>query len=253
MSYSIGQVARFAGVTIRTLHHYDEIGLLSPDDRSSAGYRRYGEIEMIRLQQILFYRELGFALDEITVMLDDPDADPQDHLRRQHELLLDRRTRMQGMVEAVEKAMEAAKMGIALTPEERFEVFGEKDPGQYADEAEARWGNTDAYKESQRRMKAYTKADWLTIKAEVAGIEQDFAAAMARGTSADSEVVVAVAERHRQHIINRFYDCSYEFHRNLAEMYIADPRFAENYEKVAPGLAQYVRDAIVANADHNSG
>jgi len=253
MSYSIGQVARFAGVTIRTLHHYDEIGLLSPDDRSSAGYRRYGETEMIRLQQILFYRELGFALDEITVMLDDPDADPQDHLRRQHELLLDRHKRVQGMVEAVEKAMEAAKMGISLTPEERFEVFGSNDPGQYADEAEARWGHTDAYKESQRRTKAYTKADWLTIKAEVAAIEQDFAAAMAGGASTDSEVAVAIAERHRQHISDRFYDCSYEFHRNLAEMYIADPRFAENYEKVAPGLAQYVRDAVVSNAARNGG
>jgi DNA-binding transcriptional MerR regulator len=252
MSYSIGQVAGLAGVTIRTLHHYDEIGLLSPDDRSSAGYRRYGEHELARLQQILFYRELGFALVEITAMLDDPYANPQDHLRRQHEMLLDRGRRIQEMVDAVEKAMEAEKMGISLTPEERFEVFGADDPTRYADEVEERWGGTDAYRESRRRTKAYTKEDWLAIKQESADIDGSFVAAMGVGEPADGEVAMAVAERHRQHINRRFYDCSYEFHTGLADMYVTDERFAENYNTQAKGLAQYVHDAIRANAARNS-
>ena len=154
MSYSVGQVAALAGVTVRTLHHYDEIGLLTPGDRSRAGYRRYGEDDLQRLQEIMFYRELGFSLDEITDLVHDPHADTDAHLRRQHELLVGRLARVRRMVEAVEKAMEAHTMGISLTPEERFEVFGDFDPAVHADEAQERWGESDAFKQSARRTAA---------------------------------------------------------------------------------------------------
>jgi MerR family transcriptional regulator, thiopeptide resistance regulator len=248
MSYSVGQVAGLAGVTVRTLHHYDEIGLLSPGGRTGAGHRRYREPDLERLQQIMFYRELGFALDEIAAMLDDPDADPIAHLRRQHAMLSARMTRIEHMVEAVAKALEATTMGISLTPEERFEVFGADDPARYADEVEQRWGDTDAYRQSQRRTRSYTKDDWLTIKAEAAEIQQAFADAMLRGDAPHSERAMAAAERHRQHITARFYDCTYEIHTALADMYVADERFAQTYEQTAPGLAPYVRAAIIANA-----
>lgn len=248
MSYSIGQVAALAGVTVRTLHHYDEIGLLAPSGRSGAGYRRYDEPDLARLQQIMFYRELGFALDEITVMLDDPQADPAEHLRRQHELLTVRLGRVRQMVEAVEKAMEADKMGISLTPEERFEVFGEHDPTRYAEETEQRWGDSDAYKQSARRTKSYTKADWLTIKAEADAITESLAGALTSGDAAGSTGAMDLVERHRQHITHWFYDCSYQMHRGLAEMYVADPRFTATYDSITPGLAAYVHDAILANA-----
>ena len=132
---SVGQVAKAAGVTVRTLHHYDEIGLLSPSGRSAAGYRRYDDADLDRLQLIRYYRELGFPLDEITAILDDPASDPTAHLRRQHELLTGRIGKLQDMVAAIELAMEARRMNIKLTPEERFEVFGDHDPDQYADEA----------------------------------------------------------------------------------------------------------------------
>lgn len=128
MSYSVGQVAGFAGVTVRTLHHYDDIGLLVPSERSHAGHRRYSDADLDRLQQILFYRELGFPLDEVAALLDDPAADPRAHLRRQHELLSARIGKLQKMAAAVEQAMEARSMGINLTPEEKFEVFGDFDP-----------------------------------------------------------------------------------------------------------------------------
>ncbi|HEY2795906.1 MAG TPA: MerR family transcriptional regulator [Micromonosporaceae bacterium] len=248
MSYTVGQVAGFAGVTVRTLHHYDEIGLLSPNDRSAAGYRRYTDVDLERLQQIMLYRELGFPLDEIAAILDDPDSDPLSHLSRQHGLLSERIRRIGLMVVAVEKAMEANKMGIALTPEERFEVFGENDPAQYADEAEQRWGDTDAYRESARRTRSYTKDDWLLIKAEAAEVGQRMIDAMASGAPATSETAMAAAEAHRQHISRRFYDCPYEMHKGLAAMYVADPRFTATYEAQAEGLAQYTHDAIMANA-----
>ena len=159
MSYSVGQVADLAGVTIRTLHHYDEIGLLSPSGRSAAGYRIYEEPDLERLQQILFYRELGFALEEIAAIVDDPHTDAVGHLRRQRGLLTERIERLQKMVVAIDYEMEAREMGIKLTPEERLEVFGGFNPEDNAKEAEQRWGGTDAYRQSQRRVSNYTKGD----------------------------------------------------------------------------------------------
>src|SRR5690348_1491296 len=122
---NVGEVAALAGVTVRALHHYDRIGLLSPSGRTAGGYRDYAPADLDRLHQVLVYRELGFSLEEVATLLDDPDANPAAHLRRQHRLLRERIERTQAMVAAVEKEMEARSMGISLTPEEKFELFGE--------------------------------------------------------------------------------------------------------------------------------
>ncbi|MFK0118659.1 MerR family transcriptional regulator [Streptomyces sp. NPDC090994] len=253
MSYSVGQVAGFAGVTVRTLHHYDDIGLLAPSERSRAGHRRYSDADLDRLQRILFYRELGFPLHEVAALLDDPEADPRAHLRRQHELLTARIEKLRKMAAAVEQAMEARRMGINLTPEERFEVFGDKDPEQYADEAEARWGGTEAYAESQRRAARYTKEDWQRLMAEATDWSERYAALMAAGEPPSGEAAMALAEEHRQHIGTWYYDCPYEMHRCLAEMYVADERFKAFYDAMRPGLAEHLKDAIMANADRRAG
>ncbi|MFI8192879.1 MerR family transcriptional regulator [Streptomyces sp. NPDC085946] len=248
MSYSVGQVAGFAGVTVRTLHHYDGIGLLVPSERSHAGHRRYSDADLDRLQRILFYRELGFPLDEVAVLLDDPDADPRAHLRRQHELLTARIEKLSRMAAAVEHAMEARTMGINLTPEEKFEVFGDKDPEQYAEEAEQRWGGTEAYAESQRRAARYTKEDWKRIQAETADWSERYGALMAAGQPASGGAAMDLAEEHRQHICRWFYACGYELHTCLGEMYVSDERFKAFYDAMRPGLAEHLRDAIAANA-----
>jgi DNA-binding transcriptional MerR regulator len=244
----VGQVAAFAGVTVRTLHHYDDIGLLAPGERSHAGHRRYSDDDLDRLQQILFYRELGFPLEEVAALLDDPDADPRAHLRRQHELLTARIERLQKMAAAVEHAMEARRMGMNLTPEERFEVFGDKDPEQYAEEAEQRWGDTEAYAESQRRVATYTKEDWKRLQAEVDDWSERYAALVAAGESPDGEAATGLAEEHRQHISRWFYDCPYEMHRCLGDMYVSDERFKAFYDSMHPNLAEHLRGAIKANA-----
>ena len=139
-------------------------------------------------------------------------------------------------------------MGISLTPEERFEVFGEHDPAQYEAEVEERWGDTDAYRQSQRRTAAYTREDWLRIKAEAGDVERRFAEALRSGVAADSEQAMDVAEEHRQHISRWFYDCPPEMHAGLGRMYVEDERFTAHYEEIAPGLAQYVSTAVQANA-----
>ena len=245
---NVGEVAALAGVTVRTLHHYDRIGLLSPSGRTPAGYRQYAPADLDRLHQVLLYRELGFPLEEVAALLDDPSADPAEHLRRQHRLLRDRLERTSAMVAAVEKEMEARQMGISLTPEERFEVFGENDPSQYDAEVEERWGETDAYRESRRRTSSYTKEDWLRIKAEGADVERRFAEALRSGAAPDSAEAMDVAEDNRQHISRNFYECSPEMHAGLGRMYVEDERFTAHYEQIAPGLAQYVSTAVQANA-----
>ncbi|MFD5817476.1 MerR family transcriptional regulator [Streptomyces sp. NPDC127038] len=253
MGYSVGQVAGFAGVTVRTLHHYDEIGLLAPGGRSHAGHRRYSDADLDRLQQILFYRELGFPLDEVAALLDDPDADPRASLRRRHELLTARIERLQEMAAAVEHAMEAHTMGIDLTPEERFEVFGDKDPEEHAQEAERRWGGTETYAESRRRTARYTKDDWKRMRAEAASWDERYGALMGTGERPDGERAMDLAEEHRQHITKWFYTCTYEIHRGLGEMYVADERFTAYYDATRPGMAEHLRAAITANADRNPG
>src|SRR3954467_11954744 len=162
---TVGAVARLAGVTVRTLHHYDEIGLVSPSGRSPAGYRLYAEADLDRLHAVLAYRELGFGLEDIAALLAGT-GDPLEHLRRQHALVLARIDHLTRLLGALETTMEAHMSGLRLTPEEKFEVFGDHDPDQHADEARDRWGETDAYRQSAQRTASYSKDDWLRIKAE---------------------------------------------------------------------------------------
>src|SRR5918996_3895869 len=246
--YTVGRVADLSGVTIRTLHHYDEIGLLSPGGRSAAGYRIYEDTDIERLQRILFYRQLGFALEEIATIIDDPHTDALGHLRRQRGLLTERIGRLNAMVEAIDHEMEARTVDIRLTPEERLEVFGEFRPEDHAEEAEQRWGETEAYKESNRRVSGYTKEDWQRLKAEEEEIRARLAAALDAGLAPESEEAMSAAEAHREYISRWFYECSYEIHRGLTEMYVSDERFRSNYDTQVPGLAAFIRDAAHANA-----
>lgn len=252
--YGVGRVARLAGVTVRTLHHYDRIGLVRPSARTPAGYRVYDEADLERLRQVLVYRRLGFGLDEIASLVDDPDADPVAHLRRQRDLLTARAEALTGMIAAIDRHLEARTMGMRLTPEEQLDVFGtDKVGGEWADEAERRWGETDAYRESQRRAARYTRDDWVRLKAESDEGLRAFTDALRAGLPATGPEAAGLAERHRQFVSRWFYDCDYDVHRGLAEMYVSDDRFTRTYDDVEPGLARYVHDAIVANADARDG
>lgn len=248
--YTVGAVAKLAGVTVRTLHHYDEVGLLVPGARSRSGYRRYSETDLDRLRRILAYRELGFGLDDIADLLDGGDTTA--HLLRQHELLADRIGRLRHMLAAVELELEANTMGLNLSQEEKFELFGDFDPDEHDEEARRRWGDTDAYRESQRRARSYDKQDWQRIAQEQAELHRDFGRALADGADPTGERTMSLAERHRQLISRWFYDCDYEMQCGLAEMYVNDSRFTDVYEReVGAGGAEFVRDAILANASRH--
>ena len=248
MELTVGAVARLAGVTVRTMHHYDEIGLVSPGDRTDAGYRLYGRPEVTRLQEVLFFRELGFGLDEIKGMVERPDYDRTTGLRQQRDLLMSKADRLLDLVDAIDRAITAEETGMNLTKEEMLEVFGDFDPTEHQDEAKERWGDTDAYKESARRTARYTKDDWLALGSEADAINQAFIALMEAKIPADSEAAMDIAEQHRAHISKWFYECSREFHAGLGQMYVADARFTKNIDKAGPGLARYMSEAIAANA-----
>jgi DNA-binding transcriptional MerR regulator len=250
---TVGQVAQRFGVTVRTLHHYDQIGLLVPSERTSAGYRLYSRADVARLQHVVVYRRLGFALDQIAVLLEEQGAADGGavigHLRRQRAAVLSRLGEMRDLVMAIDRALDKEMSGISLTAEDQRELFGAVFSGDFADEAEQQWGETEAWKQSQRRTSKHTKQDWVQIKAEMDAAGASFLAAMDAGLPATSGQAQEAAEQSRLCIQKWFYDISPEFHRNLADMYVADPRFTKTYEDIKPGMARYVRDAIHANSD----
>jgi DNA-binding transcriptional MerR regulator len=248
MGLTVGEVAELASVSVRTLHHYDEIGLLTPSERTESGYRLYDDGDLAALQQVLFFKELGFALGDIARIMHDPTFDCTEALRMQRRMLNEKSAQLAKMVKAVDAALDATRGGVTLDAKDMFEAFGDFDPKEHEKEAEERWGGTETYAESARRTKRYTKEDWLKIKAESEAVNTALAALLDEGVPADDPRAMDLAEEHRLHIDRWFYPCSQEMHVGLGEMYVADPRFAKNYEKVHAGLAQYVCDAIRANA-----
>ncbi len=251
-TWTVGQVADVFGVTVRTLHHYDEVGLLVPSERSGAGYRLYTDGDLARLQQIVVYRRLELSLDEIASLLDG-EEDAAAHLRRQRDVVMTRLDELTEIVVAIDRALERAMNEQPATTEDLKELFGDGFKDEYQQEAEQRWGESDAWKQSAARTKRYTKADWAEVKAEMDAVNAALVAALQSGQPPTSEVAMDAAERHRRHIHDRFYELDHGFHRGLADMYVADPRFTKTYEDLAPGLAAYVHDAIHANADRHDG
>lgn len=247
-TYTVGQLAELANVTVRTLHHYDAIGLLRPSERTRSGYRRYRHEDLEDLQQILLYRELDLPLDAIGRLMLDPTFDRQAALAAQRDALARRARRIETILRAIDAALDALSKGTTMDDKDLFEVFGDFDPSAYEIEVHERWGGTDAYAESTRRAAAYTKDDWKTIKAESEAIGAGLGARLAAGATPDDPEARALVERHRLLIDRWFYPCSMEMQVQLGQMYVADPRFAATHERIQPGLARFVRDTIRVNA-----
>ena len=246
--HTVGQVAALAGVTVRTLHHYDRVGLLVPSERSEQGYRLYNYGDLERLRQIRLLRELRFSLDAIGQMLDATAYDRRSALAGQRELLKERQERTEKIILGVDRALTAMEEEREMDKTEMFEGLEEFDHAQYQEEAEQRWGDTDAYKESMRRTRRYGRNDWARIKEEGEAVMASLADLLSEGAHAAGHAAMDLAEEHRCHIDRWFYPCSHGMHRALADMYTADPRFMQHFEKRAEGLAEFFQDAIKANA-----
>lgn len=274
--YRVSEVARLSGVSVRTLHYYDEIGLLVPR-RSRAGYRAYDGADLLRLQQILLGRELGLSLEAIRQQLDDPTFDHRRALLEQRAELERRARETDKMLRAIEAALrrldaqpesrqpddtqpsasqpndatrgnEHSNTDQQERSDEMNELFDGFSPETYEAETRQRWGNTEAYRESARRTKSYGREQWEAIKAEQDAIYAALAALAASGESPDSTAAMEAAERHRSFIARWFYPLSREAHENLAAMYEQDERFAQNIDKYGEGLTTFLVAAIRANA-----
>lgn len=247
---TVGEVAKRFGITVRTLHHYDEIGLLTASRRASSGYRIYTPADLTRLSQIVVYRRLELPLDEIASLLDRGDV--VSHLTRQRERVMSRLGEMKDLIEAIDHALDKAMTNTPMTDDDMRELFGDGFD-DYQAEAEQKWGETAQWRESQRRAKSYSKEDWVQIKSEGEAVETALADAFRAGLPAGSEEAMNAAEKHRLHVNRWFYDCPPAFHRNLGDMYVSDPRYVATYDESfeLPGLAVFCRDTIHANADRN--
>jgi len=250
MALTIGETAQLAKVSVRTLHHYDKLGILSPSSRTEAGYRLYGTDDIERLHRVMVFRELGFSLEEIGRIVADPDFDRTEALRAQRELLAEKARRTKAMIEAIDAALAAAEGGVEMTDQERKEMFGELfdgfDPAEYEEEVQERWGDTDAYKQSAARTKRYTKADWQQIKEEGEANTAEFIRLLDAGVAPEApEAMAAAAEKHAQ-LEKWFYDAPLQMFVNLADMWVNDPRFRKNIDKPREGLADYERAAVKA-------
>lgn len=249
---TVGQVAERFGITVRTLHHYDEIGLLIPSRRAASGYRVYTSADLTRLSQVIVYRRLELPLDEIARLLDEGNA--VSHLVRQRERVMARLDEMKDLVEAIDQALEKAMTNNPMTDDDMRELFGDGFD-DYRAETDQKWGETAEWKESQRRTRSYGKGEWVRIKAEGQAVEKTLSDAFRAGLPADSEEAMNAAEQHRRHVNRWFYDCPPAFHRNLGDMYVSDPRYIATYDESfgLPGLAAYCREAIHANANRTGG
>jgi DNA-binding transcriptional MerR regulator len=240
MAYTVKTVSEMAGVSIRALHYYDAIGLLHPAGATEAGYRLYSEADMRRLQQILFYRELEFELREIAVILDGPGFDPKEALKSHRKVLRARKARLQALIQTIDRTLESLERGTHVEDKDLFDGF---DPARYEDEARQRWGDTPAWKESEKRTRGYTKEDWAAIRKENREIVQAIAARMGKGPS-DPEIQRLV-QRYRDHLNNRCYTCTWEIFRGLADGYVEDPRFTATWERIKPGMARFMQSAMI--------
>jgi MerR family transcriptional regulator, thiopeptide resistance regulator len=247
-TFTVSQVAALTHLTVRALHHYDEIGLLKPSQRSSAGYRLYDGDDLQRLRQVLLFRELGFSLEAVRGLLDATAAQQRDALLAQRAVIEQERRHSEAVLRAVDATLDSLKEQARMTTEKLFDGFDRFENGEYAREAEQRWGNTEAWKESRRRVQAFTDTDRAAIEAGQAAFITDLVATRNAGHAPDSPVAAELAERHRLHIDQRFYPCSHAMQCALADMYEADARFRDYYERHAEGLTDYLVAAIRANA-----
>lgn len=239
--WQIGEMARRAGVSVRTLRHYDAVGLLAPCEVTQSGYRLYDAAAMARLEQILYFRELGFSLEEIREIMSSPAYEAREAMQRQKELLEMQRKRIDAMIARLDEAM--AGMG-----EPDMEVFDmseiEKAKKQYAGEAKVRWGETDAYRQSEQRTAKYGKADWQRIQAGMTQLFEGFAAV--RDLPAEDERVQALVRDWQQYITDHFYACTDEILAGLGQMYVCDERFRANIDQSGEGTAACMSRAIAA-------
>ena len=232
----IKEFAEFTGVSVRTLHYYDEIGLLKPAriDKTT-GYRFYDENSLFRMQEILFYRELDFPLKSIGEILSSSNYNKTKILQEQKQMLIMKKERLERLIAAIDDAEKGENV---------MKAFDNSEFEKYKAEAQERWGNTDAYQEHAQKTRNYGKDKWNGLVADMDAIFHEFAICMKNGNTPNAEESQSLVKKLQDHITENYYTCTNEILSGLGQMYAADERFKNNIDKHAEGTAVYVNEAI---------
>ena len=234
MKMQIKDFAALTGVSVRTLHYYDEIGLLQPAcvDRST-GYRFYDDTSLLRMQQILFYRELDFSLSSIAQILSSPDFDREKALYQQKQLLILKKERLERLIAAIDGAAKGENV---------MNAFDNKEFEQYKAEARQKWGQTQAYREYESREQS--PAEQQTAANGLDAVFAEFARCMKAGEAPQSAAAQALVQKLQQHVTDNFYTCTPQILAGLGQMYVLDERFRANIDRHGAGTAEFVSTAI---------
>lgn len=242
MKMYIKEFAKLTGVSVRTLHYYDEIGLLNPsfvDEQN--GYRSYDERSLERMQEILFYRELDFSLKSIAEILSSPNYNKSKALTEQKRLLTLKKERLERLILALDSAVKGENvLNMYLFDNSEFEKAREK----YAHEAMEKWGDTNSYKEYAEKISFYSKQKWNTINSDMSSIFSEFAKAMKNGKNPSDSSVQAIVTKWKEFITENYYLCNNDILSGLGEMYINDDRFRKNIDNYGNGTAEFISKAI---------
>ncbi|MXQ55144.1 MerR family transcriptional regulator [Shimazuella alba] len=246
MEYTVLKLAQLAGVSSRTLRFYDEIGLLKPAKINSSGYRIYEQKEVDCLQQILFYRELGFSLDKIQEAIHAPNFDKIEALKQHHDQLLEKKEQLEALISNVKKTIAAQEGRVKMSDKEKFEGFKQnlidENEVKYGKEVRGKYGD-NAANSSNEKLKNMSQSDYE----EVTRLEKEVMDTLLEAYKSGkpiSQVAQKAAELHRQWLTFFWNDYSKEAHMGLVQMYVDDERFRDYYDKHQPGLAKFLRDAI---------
>ncbi|SET00643.1 transcriptional regulator, MerR family [Oceanobacillus limi] len=242
----VKEVAELVGISVRTLHHYDEIGLLKPDNTTESGYRIYSQENLESLQQILFFKELGFPLKKIKEIISSPTFDQQEALKLHKKMLEDKRKRIDQMIRTIEKTMKHSKGEIKMSNKEKFDGFDFSN-NPYEQEARERWGD-EAIDESNAKINNMSTAQQKKMGEDFDAIYKELAAI--RHQPADSQIAQQTIERWYEYL-NKIGSYSLEAFKGLGQMYVDDVRFTKNIDKYGDGLAVFMRDAMAVYADKN--
>ncbi len=235
----ISEVAKLSGITVRTLHYYDEIELLKPSETTEAGYRMYSSEDLERLQQILFFRELDFPLNEIKEIMLNPNYDKNEALNKHKEFLIEKRKRIDGLITLIDKTIKGDN-NMSFKEFDNSKI--EENKRKYAEEVKNRWGNTDAYKEYEKKTSSYDGNSWNEINEGMVEILKEFADN--REEDPNSDIIQSLVEKWQSYITSNFYNCTKEILSCLGLMYIGDERFKENIDKYGEGTAEFMAKAI---------
>ena len=246
MEYTVQRLANMAGVSTRTLRYYDEIGLLKPARVNNSGYRIYGRKEVDRLQQILFYKELGIGLEEIKAIMDTPEFDRLEALRQHYKSLLAKKKQIERLIANVEKSIASAEGRIEMTDREKFEGFKQKlleeNEIKFGKEARERYGD-EAVRRSNEAFRNMTKEQYYRMADLDRQVKETLAEAFKQGDPA-GELAQRAAQLHREWLTMCWGSYDSEAHAGLAQMYVEDERFRAYYDQGQPGMTEFFRDAI---------